>query len=168
MKIGSVCNSQGFMLGTVMILQLLLSHRLVWSFTPSLTTITSLAPSSQQQQAVLFMSEAPSDVADSPMSTTVSEESLQNLKGRLVKCCTQTNKPPLWEVQRLVQELEEMAEQVSAIKHLNCESLRNKNVLSKLFLTGVLPLFILFPTLCVPLNLHYRLVLVKHRPFLDS
>ena len=109
-------NSRSLLLGAAVLLQLL-SQQSVWSFVPA---PVSHWLARQQQQQQLFMSEIPSD-EESPYAsmTPASEASLEQIKQDLVNCCTRSTKPSVDEVQRIVQELEEMAEQVSTIFFFN-------------------------------------------------
>lgn len=63
-----------------------------------------------RQSAALFLSE-PYDVEDPPVPE-VSAAGLEQIKEDLVRVCTRANKPLADEVQNLVQDLEEMAEQI--------------------------------------------------------
>lgn len=102
MKIES---SQSFLLlGAAVLVQVLSCHS-VWSFAPATTT------TQQRQRQKLFLSDIPSD-EESPAISPASEERLEQIKEGLVSVCTRANKPSADEVQRIVQELEETAEQV--------------------------------------------------------
>ena len=106
MKIES---SQNILLGVVVLVPLLSSHS-VWSFAPAVTSRSS-ATTQRVQRPKLFLSEIPFD-EESPAISPASEERLEQIKEGLVSCCTRATKPSADEVQRIVQELEEMAEQV--------------------------------------------------------
>lgn len=68
--------------------------------------------SSQEIKTQRFLSDSiPSD-DEAPSAPDSTEAGLEQIKDDLVRCCTRSNKPLLDEVQGLVQELEDVAEQV--------------------------------------------------------
>ena len=77
---------------------------LVWGFAPSVPG---------RQKTERFLSDSiPSD-EEAPVIPEATSAGLEQIKDDLVRCCTRATKPLLDEVQNLVQDLEEMAEQVS-------------------------------------------------------
>ena len=107
----------------LLLLQLLLCHN-VWSFVPTFTHVSVATQKPLRRHYNLFMSEIPSD-EESPVVSPASEERLEQIKEDLVSCCTQPTKPSAQEVQRIVQELEETAEQIGVGQASSISGLMN-------------------------------------------
>ena len=107
------------------LLQLLACHN-VWSFAPAKNNRLSGATPQKllRRNNNLFMSEIPSD-EESPDTSPASEDRLEQIKEGLVSCCTRSTKPSVEEVQRIIQELEETAEQIGVGQASSISGLMN-------------------------------------------